>query len=241
MIRFFSALLFLLLPVHAEVVAVSHPAEKLPVGKTVVWSPLFQATWDTMNKSLGGKPSKVEPPNELMARLDDFAWDAGKVMPEAGWKVWGGVATKDFLETVNREAAAITGEAQVPFKLMSEIPGGLACFGLLDREVGFKTPFFRSRKVPLKFGAEKAEVSYFRGNRRLERGFRGKCQGAGFQAGGRIPCVGGFLQGRRRQGGFLSAARSAGFRDRLQVAAAVEERLRVQRGVAGKLGGTGAA
>lgn len=161
MIRFPIALLLLLLPVRADVVAVAHPSEALPAGKTVVWSPLFQATWDAMNGELGGKPSQVEPPNELMARLDGFGWEPDKVMPEAGWKVWGGKATKAFLETVNTEAAAITGEAQGPFKLMEEVRGGLACFGLLDREVEFQTPFFRSRKVPMRFGAGKAEVSYF--------------------------------------------------------------------------------
>ena len=161
MIRLAAAVLCLLLPVHAEVVTVPHPSEKLPVGKTVVWSPLFQATWDVMNKTLGGKPSRVEPPNGLMARLDEFKWDADKVMPEVGWKVWGGEAKKAFLETVNKEAAAMTGEAQGPFKLVEESPGRLACFGLLEREVEFETPFFRSRKVAMKFGAEKAEVSYF--------------------------------------------------------------------------------
>ena len=161
MIRLPIALLFLLLPVRAGVVTAAHPSDELPVGKTVVWSPLFQATWDTMNKKLGGKPSKVEAPNELMARLDAFKWDADEVMPEAGWKVWGGEATKSFLDTVNKDAAAMTGDAEGPFKLMEQVPGGIACFGLLDREVEFRKAFFRSRKVPLKFGAEKAEVSYF--------------------------------------------------------------------------------
>ncbi len=161
MIRFLSTLLCLLLPIHAEVVTVADPSEKLPVGKTVVWSPLFQATWDAMNAEMGGKPLKVDSPNELMTRLDAFKWDAGKVMPEGSWKVWGGKATKDFLERVNKEAAAMSGEAQGPFKLMEEVPGGLACFGLLDRQVEFQTSFFMSRNAPMKFGKQKAEARYF--------------------------------------------------------------------------------
>ena len=109
-----------------------------------------------MNAEMGGKPLKVEPPNQLMTRLDAFEWDADRVIPEGSWKVWSGEAKKVFLDTVNNEAAAMTGEAIGPFKLMEEIPGGLACFGLLNREVEFQTPFFKSRKVPMNFGAKKA-------------------------------------------------------------------------------------
>ena len=161
MIRFSIACLLLLLPASAEVATAVDPSDELPVGKTVIWSPLFQATWDSMNAEMGGKPLKVEPPNQLMTRLDAFEWDADRVMPEGSWKVWSGEAKKVFLDTVNKEAAAMTGEAIGPFKLMEEIPGGLACFGLLNREVKFQTPFFKSRKVPMNFGAKKAEVSYF--------------------------------------------------------------------------------
>ncbi len=156
MIRFSIAFLLLLLPASSEVATAVDPSDELPVGKTVIWSPLFQATWDSMNAEMGGKPLKVEPPNQLMTRLDAFEWDADRVIPEGSWKVWSGEAKKVFLDTVNKEAAAMTGEAIGPFKLMEEIPGGLACFGLLNREVKFQTPFFKSRKVPMNFGAKKA-------------------------------------------------------------------------------------
>jgi len=159
--RTFLTILCLIVSARAEVVTAIDPFGEMPRGKTVVWSPLFQASWDAMNKELGGKPVKVYPPNELMARLDSFEWDADKVMPVGKWKVWSGRATEDFLETVNREAAAMTGEPKGPFTLANEHPGGLAFFGLLDREVEFLSPFFKSVKLPMEFGEEKSEVEFF--------------------------------------------------------------------------------
>lgn len=106
----------------AEVVTLPHPAEPLPPGRTVVWSPLFQAGWDALNAKLGGPPTKVEPPNALMAKLDAFQWKPAEVMPEGSWKTWCGTATPDFLQQVNREAAALTKEPTGPFTL-PEAPG----------------------------------------------------------------------------------------------------------------------
>jgi hypothetical protein len=146
----------------AGVVTLPDPSSKMPEGGTVVWSPLFQATWDAMNTEMGGKPEKIEPPDELMTRLDAFRWEPEKVMPEGGWKTWAGAATPDFLKHVNAEAARLTGEAEGPFKLRGEaVPGSIACFGLLDREVEFEKRFYRSAKVPLHFGASKSPVFFF--------------------------------------------------------------------------------
>lgn len=148
----------------AEVVTLPHPAEPLPPGRTVVWSPLFQASWDALNAKLGGPPTKVEPPNPLMAKLDTFKWDAAQVMPEGSWKTWCDTATPDFLQQVNREAAALTKEPTGPFTL-PEAPGEntIAFYGLLDRQVEFRKPFFRSRKVPLTFrvGESVTPVQFF--------------------------------------------------------------------------------
>ncbi|HSP43195.1 MAG TPA: hypothetical protein VLO11_10020 [Luteolibacter sp.] len=152
---------FLLATAAAEVVTVIDPAGDLPADKTVVWSPLFQATWDEMNRKLGGKPMKIEPPNELMAKLDAFEWDAETTLPTGRWKTWAGESTPEFLATVHREAAQMTGEAQGPFTLGNPLPGGLACFGLLDREIEFMEPFFKSAKQPLLFGETKQAVQFF--------------------------------------------------------------------------------
>ncbi len=149
--------------VRAEIVTLAHPGETLPEKSTVVWSPLFQATWDKFNAELGGKPKKVEPPNELMAKLDSFKWDAGKVMPDGSWKTWSGPSTQDFLKRVNEEAAALTGEKAGPFTLANEHPENRAAFGLLDRTVEFQKAFARCHKAPMDFQANdrKTAVRFF--------------------------------------------------------------------------------
>ena len=157
------ALALLASAVRAEVVTLAHPGEALPEKSTVVWSPLFQATWDKLNSELGGKPKKVEPPNALMTKLDSFKWEAGKVMPDGSWKTWSGPATADFIKQVNQEAATITGEKDGPFKLATEDPNKRAVFGLLDRVVAFQKEFSKSRKVPMDFqvNGQKTAVRFF--------------------------------------------------------------------------------
>jgi hypothetical protein len=147
----------------ADVVTLAHPSEALPHEKTVVWSPLFQATWDKLNTELGGKPEMIEPPNELMSKLDSFTWEAEKIMPTGSWKTWSGPATADFLKQVNAEAAKLTGEAQGPFRLSEENERNRAAFGLLDRVVSFRKAFLRSRGEPMTFhaGAKESSVVFF--------------------------------------------------------------------------------
>jgi hypothetical protein len=155
---------FLASVAHAGIVTVAHPDEKLPAESTVVWSPLFQATWDTMNKHLGGVPERVEPQNALMAKLDGTQWKPDAVMPEGSWKTWGGQATQAFLDQLNREAMELTGDAAAPFKLPAQSSNNtLACFGILDRKVEFVKPFYRSKKIPMEFkiGEQMQSVRYF--------------------------------------------------------------------------------
>lgn len=156
-------LILLAASARGEAVTLVHPDEALPEKQTVVWSPLFQATWDKHNANLGGKPDRIEPPNALMAKLDSFEWNPKKIMPEGSWKTWCGPATMDFLKQVNGEAAAITQEKDGPFRLMTEDPDNRAAFGLLDREVEFQKEFIRSRKAALGFRTSEGEkpVSFF--------------------------------------------------------------------------------
>jgi len=146
-----------------DITTVLHPEQQFDVSQTVVWSPLFQATWDAMNLEFGGKPFKVDPPNETMKLLDEFQWKPGEVMPETGWKVWSGEATEEFLGVVNREAAVIAGEERGPFELGAANPGTIACFGLLDRSVEFEKEFHEAKKQALQFGREdqKEPVAFF--------------------------------------------------------------------------------
>ncbi|MES2438833.1 MAG: hypothetical protein V4584_07195 [Verrucomicrobiota bacterium] len=143
--------------VRADITTVAHPGQSLESARTVVWSPLFQASWDKLNARLDGPPLRVEPPNKLMAALDSFRWEPGKVMPEGSWKAWCGPATRDFLKQVNAEASAITGEQAGPFTLMEESEASLAFFGILDRQVEFQRSFFRSVKAPMNFRTKDAE------------------------------------------------------------------------------------
>lgn len=163
MIKALALLLSLAAPLAAEVTAVTHPEEKFDAAQTVVWTPLFQASWDRLNGFYGGKPVKVDPPNELIEKLNRFEWDATKVMPRKGWKTWAGTATTKFLDQVNREAKEITGEKENPFRLDQENPQAAAVFGLLDRELSFTKPFFRSQKEPMEFAgkAGKEKVHFF--------------------------------------------------------------------------------
>jgi hypothetical protein len=141
----------LLVTARAEIVAVPHPGEEFPVNRTVVWSPLFQATWDMLNAGSADKPVRVEPPNPLISSLDGFRWESGKVMPEGSWKVWSGSATRKFVFKVNKEAALITKEAKRPFALPIESESSKSCFGILDRQVKFREAFYRSLKTPMMF------------------------------------------------------------------------------------------
>jgi hypothetical protein len=161
MIRSIPFLVCLLANASAQVVSVADPYSEFPKDKTVVWSPLFQATWDAMNHQMGGKPKKVEPANDLIKRLDSFKWKANEVMPEGRWKTWAGPATPDFLSAVNKEAAQMTGDSKDIFILEHPDPNVLACFGLLDRTVEFEKPFFKSLKAPILFGKNQQAVRFF--------------------------------------------------------------------------------
>ncbi len=153
----------LLLTAHAEILAVPRPGEEFPVDRTVVWSPLLQASWDMLNVGSADKEVRVEPPNPLISALDGFRWEAGKVMPEGSWKVWSGSATREFLAKVNKEAALMTKIKKRPFTLPNKSESAKACFGILDRQVKFQEAFYRSFKNPMMFssGKTKHPVRFF--------------------------------------------------------------------------------
>jgi len=151
-----------------ELSAVAHPDESFPKENTVVWTPLFQAAWDRMNHDMGGKPVKIEPPNELMAKLDGFEWSAAEVMPPPErWRVWSGPPSPDFVEVANQEAAQILGEDKGPFDAIGEgdhPPGSRLVLALLDRDLNFPKTFVRSTSSQLAFrnaGGAEAKVEFF--------------------------------------------------------------------------------
>ncbi|MBX3740732.1 MAG: hypothetical protein KF712_07065 [Akkermansiaceae bacterium] len=147
----------------AEISAVPHPTAPIDAKRTVVWSPLFQATWDQIKTETGPLLS-VSPENEMISRLEAFKWNAAATMPGGSWKTWSGPATPEFLATVNREAAALAGDPEGPFRIDDNPPPGrLMAFGLLDHEVEFFRELARAKSIPLKFQAEgqETEVCFF--------------------------------------------------------------------------------
>ncbi|MDX1681407.1 MAG: hypothetical protein R3242_11835, partial [Akkermansiaceae bacterium] len=75
-------------PIRADITAVPDPRSKFDLDLTVVWSPLFKATWDANNRYHGGKPEQPTPDNELMKRLDESALNPDSVFPKGCWKTW---------------------------------------------------------------------------------------------------------------------------------------------------------
>ena len=142
-----------------EPTAVLLPSEAVAADRTVIWTPTFQAGWDAMNEQLGGPPR--ESGNELAKKLDHFMWEKEAVLPEGRWKVWSGESTTEFFEQVNQEAAEFMFKDEGPFqKVESQSPGGVAFYSLLDAEISFVRPFFRSRKWPMsfRFGEDQTKV-----------------------------------------------------------------------------------
>jgi len=131
-------------------------------NKTLIWSPLFQATWDAMNSHLGGKPIKITPESEIMTKLDTFKWKPDTVLPTGHWKTWAAEANNEFIKKVNEEASEILGEKGEHFSLNPDRePNSIACFGLLHRNLEFVQPFYRSSKTPMKFGTKDDKVRFF--------------------------------------------------------------------------------
>lgn len=168
----------------AEIVAITHPDEKVPSDKTVVWTLLFQAAWDDLHQGLGA-PVKVDPPNVLMERLDHFKWDAKTVMPRDRWKVWSGEATQQLIDKANAEAARMLGEKTGPFKSAPR-PNSRVALGLLDRDLIFKKPLHRSVEAPLEFRSadgSKAEVRFFGTRRKASAEYGGVVRVLAYQEG----------------------------------------------------------
>lgn len=125
--------------------------EKLPPqGQTLVWSPLFQASWDKLNAMHGGVPEKVVPPNKLISRLDQFQWRMDEVMPKDGYATFAGPTTQEFAQATAVKIKKQFGVEMTPSNATA-VPGGVSLYGILVRDLSFQKGFFRSRKNPLSF------------------------------------------------------------------------------------------
>lgn len=158
--------------------ALAHPEVPMAAQQTLVWTPLFQASWDELHK--GKDLLRVEPPNALMERLDEFKWEASTVLPQGGWKVWAGSATEEFMTQVNREAASLSGHTMT-FAL--EPLEGHMVLGLLIHRLNFARAFYRSQKHPMLFQSQGKEspVRFFGVRGKLADHFRGNVRVLRFQ------------------------------------------------------------
>lgn len=157
---FFSAMFTVF--AAADISAVAHLEEKLVAENTVVWSLMFQAAWDETHRGMG-VPQRIDPPNEMMTRLDQFKWNTEAVMPKSDWKVWGGEASKELLDRANAEAKQMTGDPVRAFNV-DIVPGVRIGLALLNRNLEYPKELHRSLQVPMDFvGTEGkvAKVSFF--------------------------------------------------------------------------------
>lgn len=125
--------------------------DKLPQhGETLVWSPLFQATWDKMQSFHAGKLEKVDPANPVITALEQFKWKEAEVMPKDGYAVFAGPDTPDFTK---KTAVKIKERFNVdlPTRIRRHNPLANAYYGVLVRDLAFKKQFYRSKKQGLMF------------------------------------------------------------------------------------------
>lgn len=134
----------------AEVKAVLDIEKAPKKGETLVWSPLFQASWDKLNGIHGGLPERVEPANVLITKLNQFEWKEKTVMPEGGYGVFAGPGSAEFA----RETAAKVKErfgVEMEMREQPDVEGGVSVYGILVRDLSFQKSFFRSKKKLLSF------------------------------------------------------------------------------------------
>lgn len=142
--------------VIADPLAILDVHEAPKPGVTVVWSPLFQASWDQLNAEHGGKPTKVVPPNALVDFLDNFTWNTDAVMPDGGYAVFAGPATPDFINATSQSV-------RERFKVELEVQpvaskNALAVIGIMIRNLSFERRFFRAEKAALPFSDTTGKV-----------------------------------------------------------------------------------
>ncbi len=126
-------------------------------GDSIVWSPLFQATWDKLNAQHGGKPIKVEPENKLMMLLDSMKWDEKSVMPVGGYATFSGPATKAFAAQTAKQIQEQFG-VDMPASQVPDNPAGIAAYGVLVRDLNFEKEFFKSKSSLMQFRDRKNKI-----------------------------------------------------------------------------------
>ena len=138
----FITLMAMALPLHAKpsgAQAILDTTKLPPQGKTLVWSPLFQVSWDKLNTLHAGKPEKVEPPNPMITTLNQFQWNMDEVMPKDGYAVFAGPSSPQFAKATADQIKQQFGIHMTPSRLPTN-PRGHAIYGILLRNLNFQNP-----------------------------------------------------------------------------------------------------
>lgn len=137
-----KAFLFLTLSLstRAEILAVPHPACAFDAKHTVLWSPLFQAGWDTLTATEQKEAKvRIDPPNKIMDQLDAFAWKGEEVLPAGAWAAISGPMAPSLYQRANQVSKQRWG--MEPFVFPQPVNPGHAVLTTLVRRIEWKTPF----------------------------------------------------------------------------------------------------
>ena len=133
--------------------------DTVPTGNiSLLWSPVFQATWDELNNFLGGKPFKVEPPNQMIEKLNHFSWDQKAVIPSDSFAAFSGKNTASFRQELQKKFKEKLGLDWNIEQRGNDENSIIAC-AALSSELKFEPKFFRPQKKSLAFTDAKGSVS----------------------------------------------------------------------------------
>lgn len=132
--------LALVIHAHAGILAVPHPSCSFDAKNTVLWSPVFQAGWDTLTAT-DSKEDKVsiDPPNKIMDGLEVFAWKGEEVLPVGAWAAISGPMTPELYQRANQVGKQRWGLE--PFAYQQPEKPGHAILSTLVRRIEWQTPF----------------------------------------------------------------------------------------------------
>jgi hypothetical protein len=148
---------------RADILAVPHPSCAFDAKHTVIWTPLFQAAWDSLNAAHPGEgKAVVNPPNKVMDMLDAFAWKAEDVLLKGSWFVHSGSMNAELYEKANQEAQQRWGTKPFHFA-PPPLTDGYAALAMLSRQVSYVTPFERAtyETLPFRVGETTQKVKFF--------------------------------------------------------------------------------
>lgn len=144
-------------------------------GESLIWSPLFKATWDKLQSLHSTEIEKVTPSNAAIEYLQKFKYDELAVMPMGRYKIYAGPANLEFFDEVAREVKkefdVILDRTRFPLS-----PSGNLAIGALNAKLEFKKAFYNSNKARINFKSsdgKSSQVAFFGTKGNYNLGFGG--------------------------------------------------------------------